>query len=93
MVKDQFPDFDEEGRKLFKKLGLPDPLENLAKKQEGKDWLDEEEDIMGRYGVPDVVYVHPVTKAKFYIGDETAASSEKIHEKCGIYHIVNAKGD
>ena len=43
---------------MFKKLGLPDPMERIAKK-EGKDWLDDEEDAMGRYGVPDVVYVHP----------------------------------
>ena len=74
-------DFDEEGRKLFKKLGLPDPMAALAKKKNA-DWLDDEEDTLGRYGVPDVVYVHPQTGAKFYIGDETAAGTLKILEKC-----------
>jgi hypothetical protein len=53
----------------------------LAKKKNA-DWLDDEEDTLGRYGVPDVVYVHPQTGAKFYIGDETAAGTLKILEKC-----------
>jgi hypothetical protein len=48
---------------------------------------------MSEFGMPDVVYVHPTTGAKFYIGDESAASNKATLEKCGIYNIVNAKGD
>lgn len=70
---------------MFKKLGLPDPLEKIGKGDDD-DWMSE-------FGMPDVVYVHPTTGAKFYIGDESAASNLKNLEKCGIYHIINAKGD
>ena len=43
--------------------------------------------------MPDVVYTHPKTGAKFYIGDEISARTMEILEQCGIYHIINAKGD
>jgi hypothetical protein len=43
--------------------------------------------------MPDVVYVHPKTGAKFYIGDENAASNLKTLEKCSIFKIINAKGN
>ena len=84
--RNQQIDFDDEARKLFKKLGLPDPLEKIAKNESNDEWMNE-------FGMPDVVYVHPTTGAKFYIGDESAASNLKTLEKCGIYNIVNAKGD
>lgn len=52
-------DFDEEAKKLYKKLNLPDPTINR------KNYLD--------FDTPDVVWVHPTTNAKFYIGNIGAA--------------------
>lgn len=39
------------------------------------------------------MFVHPVTGAKFFIGDEAAAMNLKVLEKCQIFRVVNAKGD
>ena len=43
-------------------------------------------------GDPDVVYVHPKTGGKLFIGAHTAASEIKILEKHQIFNIVNCKG-
>ena len=43
------PNYDEEARKLFKKLNLPDPTEYSEKdKEDFRNWDD-----------PDCVYIHP----------------------------------
>lgn len=68
-------DFDEEAKKLYKKLNLPDPTVNR------KNYLE--------FDQPDVVWIHPKTGAKFYIGNIGAAQNLKILQKLEIYHIVN----
>ena len=70
-------DFDDEARKLFKKLNLPD---------------DPVKDNMGFSREPDAVYQHPTSGAKFYIGDEMCAQDLKLLTKLKIFHIVNCKG-
>ena len=57
-------DFDEEAKKLYKKLNLPDPTVNR------KNYLD--------FDMPDVVWVNPKNNAKFYIGNIGAAQNLKI---------------
>ena len=78
------PDFDEEARKLFKKLNIPDPTDKTqdSSKYNRDDW-----------GKPDCVYINPNTGAKFFIGDEQSASTLRHLEELEIYHIVNCKGD
>ena len=83
--RDEQIDYDEEARKIFKQLGLPDPREN-TQKEKSDEWAN-------WYGMPSVVYVHPRTGAKFYIGDESAAGNLDCLVKNKIFHIVNAQGD
>ena len=97
-------DYDEEGRKLFKSLGLPDPVLELEKVNASKlnSFPDSATSLYQKYNAhitqskdfltPDVVYVHPVSKAKFYIGDECSAMNKQVLEKCSIFRIINAKG-
>jgi hypothetical protein len=68
-------DFDEEAKKLYKKLNLPDPTER-------RDKFD-------AFDVPDVVWVHPKTGASLYIGNIGAAKDLKKLEKLEIFRIVN----
>ena len=75
------PDFDEEARKLFKRLNVPDPTDKTVEYNRD-DW-----------GKPDCVYINPKTGAKFFIGDEQSASTLRHLESLDIYHIVNAKGN
>ena len=70
-------DFDDEARKLFKKINYSG---------------DQVKDNMGFSREPDVVYQHPTSGAKFYIGDEMCAQDLKILSKLKIFHIVNCKG-
>lgn len=70
-------DFAEEASKLFKKLNLPDPSEKQT----------DDENAASK---PDVVWIHPTTGAKFFIGDLGAAKSLEILEKENIFHIINA---
>jgi hypothetical protein len=60
-------DFDEEAKRLYKKLNLPDPTQD--------------KDIYLSYDMPDVVWVHPTTGAKFYIGNIGAAKNLKVLEQ------------
>ena len=55
--------FDDEAKMLYKRLNLPDPT--LKRKPEE----------FSSYDVPDVVWVHPKTGAKFYIGNIGAAQN------------------
>ena len=54
---------------------MPDPTVNR------KNYLE--------FDQPDVVWIHPKTGAKFYIGNIGAAQNLKILQKLEIYHIVN----
>lgn len=81
--KEDQPGFDEEARKLFKRLNIPDPTD----KSQVTEFNRED------YGKPDCVYINPKSGAKFYIGDEQSASMLKHLEGLDIYHIVNCKGN
>lgn len=87
------PDFDEEARKLFIKLGLPDPTKKNRNSQ-NKTIRDSIDGTLKNYNYsqPDVVFVHPKSGAKLFIGDESAAQEREILEENGIFHIVNCKG-
>ena len=71
-------DFGNEAERLWKKLNLPDPRNHLDK---------------ANWNKPDVVWVHPVTGAKFFIGDIVAARNLELLEKEKIFHIINAQGN
>ena len=76
-------DYDDEARKLFEKLGLPD--------------LTDEKSDMSKVakihkGCANVVFKHADTGAQMYIGDEFAAKSLDFLEANNISCIVNAKG-
>ena len=43
------------------------------------------------YGNPDVIWTHPKTGGKVYVGCLTAASEIAILEKHGIYNIINCQ--
>lgn len=68
-------DFDEEAKRLYKKLNLPDPTEKR--------------DTYLSHDVPDVVWVHPDTDAKLYIGNIGSAQNLNVLNQLKIYHIIN----
>jgi hypothetical protein len=71
-------DFDEEAKRLYAKLNLPDPTEKR--------------DAFMSYDVPDVVWVHPENGAKFYIGNIGSAQNINVLSQLKIFHIVNCQG-
>ena len=71
-------DFDEEGRKLFEKLGLPDPTVKI----DDSKYCDK----------PNIVWVHPETQAKLYVGDEYAAKTLSLLEEFKLFNIICTKG-
>ena len=68
-------DYDEEGRKLLAKANL-----------QGETAAG---DSMSYFYMPSVVYVHPETRAKLFIGGQEPASNKAMLEDMNIYHIVN----
>ena len=71
-------DFDKEAMELLKYLGINDPKVNRKKASVNE---------------PDIVYIHPVTHAKLFIGSYIPASTLEILEKYQIFHIVDCRGN
>ena len=47
---------------------------------------------VSRYGQPDVIWTHPETGGKVYVGCHTSASNLQTLEQHQINHIVNTQG-
>ena len=73
--------FDDEAKMLYKRLNLPDPTREMK-----------ENNQFSASDIPDVVWVHPTTGAKFYIGNIGAAQNLNVLQKLQIFHIINAQG-
>lgn len=69
------PDFDEEARKLWRRLNLPESGPELG----------------SRFNEADVVWAHPKTRALFFIGDISIASSRESLREKRITNIVNCQ--
>ena len=71
-------DFDQAAIDLIASLGLEDLQVNKQK---------------ATINEPDVVYNHPKTNAKLFVGGNVPASTIEILEKYQIFNIVNCKGN
>lgn len=75
--------YDDEARKLFEQLNLPDPtVENTKDKGLFSDLRN----------MPNAVYQHPTTGAQFFIGGEFSAKERWVLDQYKIYNIICAKG-
>ena len=68
-------DFDDEAKKLYARLNLPDPTVR--------------KDTYLAFDVPDVVWTNPTTGASLYIGNIGSAQNLNVLNQLKIYHIVN----
>lgn len=97
MTKEKSINYDELGKQLFRKLNLGDPKQEERKESEKVDKVDEEENRHEKLysellDEPSVVWVHPDTGAKFFIGGKSCAMNLQKLEQYEIFNIINAKG-
>lgn len=71
-------DYDAEGRKVIE----------LAKLNLASDHL---ETGIGRYDALNMIYKHPTSGGKVFVGNQTAAKTKSILEEAGVTYIVNCQ--
>ena len=76
--------YDDEARKLFAQLNLPDPMNEKDKTQAT---------FSAESNMPNAVWIHPETKAQLFVSGEYAAYTKELLEENKIFNIVCAKGN